>query len=161
MKKSYLVIILVSVFIVLGGLLFYNYTKNSVQDDKETTENKDNIPTEENNNNNNISGNYIITYTDKTPKDIKANVASTLIINSDATFLFKYNNCDIMPEISGKYEIKDDILTLLDTANINQGKNITFTIVSNNEIYLNDSIGCVINAQEYQKGNGSFKKTNN
>ena len=156
MKKGYLVIILVSVFIVLGGILFYNYTKNSIHNNKDITENKDkdNIPTEENN----ISGNYIVTYTDKAPEDFKANVASTLIINSDTTFLFKYNNCDIMQEISGKYEVKDNILTLLDTANINQGKNITFTIVSNVEIYLNDSLGCVINAQVYQKGYGSFKK---
>lgn len=158
MKKSYLVIILVSVFIVLGGLLFYNYTKNSVQDDKETTENKDNIPTKENNTN--ISGNYIVTYTDKATEAAKANVKSTLTINSDATFLFQYNNCDMMQEISGKYEIKDNILTLLDTDKIKYGKNITFTIVSNDEIYLNDSIGCVLSAQEYQKGYGSFKKTN-
>lgn len=163
MNKKINIILIIIILIVIGISIFFIY-KNSLENNLETPNHEEN--------NNNISknfilnGKYVVTYNDKTPKDYKANTPSTLIINSDNTFIFNYNACADMQDLNGDYEIIDNKLILSNYKTRNQyeissvlPETLSFTIISNDEIYLNDFLGCVIDSNDYDKGYGSFKKT--
>lgn len=108
---------------------------------------------------------------------------SRLILNEDGTCFFIWNQCDDMYLVTPIYEVVYDKIIIddvefnnphwnefrshvLDPAkesdpdgmNIDEGKDITFTIVSEDEIYPDFDIGCVYGYDAYQKGYASFKK---
>ena len=132
-----------------------------------------------------IAGTYIETYKDAIPEDWKRKneaAFSRLILNEDGSCLFIYNNCDAMYLISPTYEVVDDkiIISDIDFNNphwkffkdyvhpvkksdsndivIDDDEDITFTIVSDDEIYPNFEIGCIYGYEDYQKGYTSFIK---
>lgn len=142
--KNLIIVLLIIIIIVLLGLLINNKL------------NENNKSIEQNNS---LIGKYVITYSDIAPIDIKNNLPSELILNHDNTFNFRYNNCDDFYIITGEFKINGEKLVLSNLSKpINNYNTISFNIVSNNELYLNNFIGCVINYNEYQKGYGSFKK---
>ncbi len=106
-----------------------------------------------------VKDQYIITYTEKTPENIKKNTPSIITLYENGNFSFNYNNCDSIQGIFGKYEIDGNKLTLTEISyksqNINQ---FVFTYVSENELYLNSPRGCVIDSNSYNEGYGSFKR---
>ncbi len=125
----------------------------------------------------NTIGTYIETYKDTMPEDMqRKNEASLsrLILNEDRSCLFIYNNCDAMYVVTANYEVTDDKIILeggghmdyffndlLNKANSFDDEieaKLSFTIVSNDEIYPNFEVGCTFGYDDYQKGYTSFMK---
>ena len=129
-----------------------------------------------------IAGTYIETYKDAIPEDWKRkNEASfsRLILHEDGTCFFIWNNCDAMYVVTPSYEVIDDKIVLEGGGPMDYFYNdflkrarsfedgqvvkdedmtISFTIVSDDEIYPNFDVGCVFGYEDYQKGYASFIK---
>lgn len=177
-RKNLIIVLLIIIIIVLSGLLIWQNLKlnenNKLKEpDQEQNNNEQNQDVSDKNdgndqeqgisnqddNNYSLIGKYVVTYTDSTPNDVKGNVPSELILNQDNTFNFKYNNCDDFYTATGTFEINGNKLVLSNLSKpINSNNTIIFTIVSNNEIYLNTFIGCIIDDKAFENGYGSFKK---
>ncbi len=156
MKKQIITIIITAIIVSLldFGIFYLCKDKLFKDNNPSTTENEENKDFTS-------KGTYIVTYTDKAEGNISEDTPSILTINEDKTYEFLYNRCDSMITIKGKYEVKDNTLTLVDSKKtLSKDKDLTFTIVDDSEIYLNDWLSCVIEKEAYDNGYGSFKKVN-
>lgn len=171
MEKSnkFLIVAIVILSVLLVGVSGY-----VVYDKFLSTENvkEENIQNDNKNDNetvvdkNNYVGIYTFKYNDKASDDIKDNEESTLILKSDSTFYFEWNACSGMIGTTGNYNINNNKIVLsnlksnyqemLDT-NLQGRKNLEFTIVTENEIYLNldEDMACTVAGNQY----GLFVKT--
>lgn len=110
---------------------------------------------------NKMIGTFKIIYKDPT-SEVADNKASTITLKSDNTFTFNANLCAGMIDIQGKYTISNNKMTFNNLKSDypdmieEQFSTIQFTIVSNDEFYLNDdsNIGCTIDGNK----DGSFIK---
>lgn len=176
--KDLIIVLLIIIIIALTGILISQIIKTNESNEPNQIEENSDVNKDNSNSDNNsgketndnttnkddnkysLLGKYVITYTDKTPKDYLGNTPSELTLNEDNTFNFKFNNCEGMVDITGTYEINGNTFTLIDTFDYSGNKKEpTFTIVSNDEFYLNETFACIqMTYDDYEKGYGSFKK---
>lgn len=167
-KQNTLLILLlmISILIIglLGGFLLANsISKNNSSSDENNTDH--NSKTDTNLEENKYLGLYTIKYNENANESIKNDLESSLQLKNDKTFLFVYNACFGMLEVTGNYVIDNNRIILsnltsgyqeqLET-NLNGKTNLEFIIVSQNEIYLNleENFACTISGNNY----GSFVK---
>ena len=149
MKKQVIIVVITAVVVSLLDFGIFYLCKDSLfKDNNSSKTNNENTNTTDNENKDFTSnGTYVVTYTDKAiENDYATSVPSILTIHKDNTYEFLYNRCDQIVLVKGNYEVKG-----LD-------KDLTFTIVNDNEVYLNEWLSCTIGKEDYNNGYGSFKK---
>ena len=156
MKKQFITIIITAIVVSLLDFGIFYLCKDIIFKDNNSVHDTNNTP---NDTPLSYDGTYIVTYTDKAG-DLAANTPSILILK-DNIYKFVYNTCNSIEVLNGNFKMENNTLTLLNSKDIlKKDKDITFTIVNDKEIYLNDWLSCVIDKEAYQNGYGSFKKIN-
>ncbi len=157
MKKQVITIVITAIVVSLLDFgVFYLCRDMFIKNDTDKTTEK-----EEEKKDFSSNGTYVVTYTKDAIGNISEDTPSILTLKDDKTYEFLYNRCDSMVTLKGKYEIKGKTLTLVDSKKtLKKDTDLTFTIVDDSEIYLNDWLSCVIEKEAYDNGYGSFKKVN-
>lgn len=169
-KENIIVTILIIIIIALGISIFLVFNKYNMNNRKNNEPN--NTEKDQENNDENIpgdnpiednvklkSGTYHLTFKDTAPDDFKANTPSTIVINDDSTFTYKYNKCEYMEDIKGTYSIDDnnnmkftnlEITGPYEISSLNVDT-INFTLLSNGEFYINSDVflGCETTGNQY------------
>ena len=161
MKKQVITIIITALVVSLLDFGIFYLCKDALFKDNNSSINNEKPNTTEGENKDFTSnGTYVVTYTDKGIENgLTASVPSTLTLNEDKSYVFLYNRCDQMVLVKGNYEVKDNVITLVDSkTTTHNNEDLTFTIVNDNEIYLNEFYSCTISKDDYNNGLGSFKK---
>lgn len=151
-----------SLFIVL---LLAGCTMGNIDEPNNTTEPTTTEPTS-NEETFNIVGTYIETSTESMPDDWKRKSDksfSKITLNEDGTCTFTYNRCDEMVTTEATFEIVGDQIILYNHDEYlsdysHPDNEVSFTILSSDEIYYNQNVGCVWGYDAFQKGYASFKK---
>lgn len=166
-KQNTLLIILLIISVLIIGVLSGFLISNKLNEkDNDTSLNdfSENNDLQDDNENSYL-GLYTVKYNSNASENIRNNMESSLLLKDDNTFIFNYNVCSGMLEVTGDYVIDNERVVLSNLqsgyqdvliGNLNGEDTLTFVIVSYDEIYLDleEDLACTISGNKY----GSFVK---